>query len=159
MSNYDIFADILSRNEGCRRRMILWFLVLRLFTLRESHLHLKCPWTDLIYFTRISFTFCTIWVVSGIISAKLRWGYTLKCVYIRTACWPPTFPLFHVLTRIAIVHLFRLGNDVVDPFNNFKLLAWTSHLAWSQRFDRVSKIWAIRLQESPNSGKIYFAQI
>ena len=58
------------------------------------------------------------------------------CMNIRTAFWSLTFPPFRVFTRIVIVHLFLLGKDVVDPFNNFKVLAWPSRLAWCQRFDR-----------------------
>ena len=57
---------------------------------------------------------------------------------------------------------FLLDNDVVDPFNNFKLLAWPSDqviLRGLNGSTMISKIWAIRLQESPDSRKIYFAQI
>ena len=58
-------------------------------------------------------------------------GEAIRCVYLRTTCRSLNFALFHVFTRVVIVQLFLLGNAVADPFNNFKLLAWRSHLGFS----------------------------
>ena len=66
------------------------------------------------------------------------------CVYLRTACRSLNFPLFHVFTRVVIVHLFLHGKAVLDSFKNFKLLACLSHLGFSGS-TVISKIAAILL--------------
>ena len=53
-------------------------------------------------------------------------------MYRKTAFRFLTFPLFHVFTRVVIVQLFLLGDDVADSVNNFKLFARRSHLDLSR---------------------------
>jgi len=85
----------------------------------------KWSWADITSSIRISF--CTIWVVRGIIPALPILGIShfpqAKKVRLLNVCTLErlvalTCPLFHVFTRIVMVQLFYLGIVVADPFNN-----------------------------------------